>query len=33
MTTRTRFLSAALCAAAAFVPNEAGAQTIAITGG
>jgi len=33
MTTRTRFLSAALCAAAAFVPNGAGAQTIAITGG
>jgi len=33
MTTWTRFLAAALCAAATFVPNGAGAQTIAITGG
>src|SRR6185312_3214574 len=33
MTIRTRFLAAALCAAAAFVPNGASAQTIAITGG
>jgi len=33
MTTWTRLLTAALCAAAAFVPNGAGAQTIAITGG
>jgi len=33
MTTWTRFLAAALCAAATVVPNGAGAQTIAITGG
>ena len=33
MTTWTRFLAAALFAAATFVPNGAGAQTIAITGG
>ncbi len=33
MTTWTRFLAAALCAAVTFVPNGAGAQTIAITGG